>query len=148
MFTVEEIMIREPHTLGPDNSLLEARKLMADHHVRHIPIVNDSGTLVGLVSQRDVLAAGDSSMLESNAGGGNMEQFVALSAIMSWPVHTVGKDDSLRGAAMLLRKNRLGCLPVLRDNQLVGIITDSDFVTIAIHLLEQLEESEPEEEED
>lgn len=148
MFTVAEIMIREPHTLGPDSSLLEARKLMADHLVRHIPIVNETGTLVGLVSQRDVLGASDSSMLESNAGAGNMEQFVALSSIMSSPVHSVDENASLRGTAMELRRKRLGCMPVLRGNALVGIITDSDFVTIAIHLLEQLEESEPEEDED
>ena len=50
----------------------------------------------------------------------------------------------LRGTAMQLMQNRLGCLPVTRDEKLVGIITDSDFVAIAINLMEQLEQSEPE----
>jgi predicted transcriptional regulator len=65
---------------------------------------------------------------------------------MSSPVQTADESSSLRGAAMHLQKYKLGCLPVLRDGKLVGIITDSDFVAIAINLMEQLESGEPEEE--
>lgn len=58
MLTVAEIMTREPYTLGPDDSLAGARKLMAEHHIRHIPVLSAEGTLIGVVTQRDVLAAG------------------------------------------------------------------------------------------
>ena len=54
---------REPYTLGPDNSLTDARDLMAQHHVRHVPVVSSDGTIVDLVSHRDVLAASDSSVV-------------------------------------------------------------------------------------
>jgi len=145
MLTVEEIMTREPYTLGPDDSLSDARKLMAEHHIRHIPIVSGDGTVVGLVSQRDVLAAEDSSLLRGTAGDEATERYVAVSSIMTAPVQTVDEQAGLRGTAMHLQKNRMGCLPVLRDGRLVGIITDSDFVTIAINLMEQLEELEPDE---
>jgi CBS domain-containing protein len=64
---------------------------------------------------------------------------------MSSPVQTVDEHASLRGAALHLQKHRMGCLPVTRDGALVGIITDSDFVAIAVHLMEQLELVEPEE---
>ena len=64
MLTVTEIMSREPYTLGPENSLLDARQLMTEHHIRHIPIVSAKGGLVGLVSQRDVLAASESSIID------------------------------------------------------------------------------------
>ena len=148
MFTVAEIMTREPYSLGPDESLATARKIMAEHHIRHIPVVSDDGSLVGLVSQRDVLAAEDSTVLnEEGAPGSLLDQYVAISAIMTAPAQTVEESAGLRGTAMHMQKNKLGCLPVLNEGQLVGIITDSDFVAIAINLMEQLESMEPEEDE-
>jgi len=144
MLTVAEIMTREPYTLTPDDTLADARQMLAAHHIRHIPIVSADNSLIGLVSQRDVLAAGDTSVL-NEGGGGPRENYVALSSIMSSPVQTADESSSLRGAAMHLQKYKLGCLPVLRDGKLVGIITDSDFVAIAINLMEQLESGEPEE---
>jgi CBS domain-containing protein len=145
MLTVAEIMTREPYTLGPDDSLADARKLMAEHHIRHIPILAGDGSLVGLVSQRDVLAAEDSSLIRGAAGGDAPESYVALSAIMTSPVQSVEEHAGLRGTALHLQKNRMGCLPVMSGGKLVGIITDSDFVAIAVNLMELLEASEPEE---
>jgi len=144
MLTVAEIMTREPYTLGPDDTLATARQLLAEHHIRHIPIVSADGSLLGLVSQRDVLAAGDTSVLNQE-GGSSRENYVALSSIMSSPVQSVDESASLRGTAMHLQKHKVGCVPVLRKGKLVGIITDSDFVAIAINLMEQLEAAEPEE---
>lgn len=142
MLTVAEIMTQEPYTLGPDDTLAAARQLMWEHHIRHIPIVSAEGSLIGLVSQRDVLAAADSTVV--NPGGqSSRENYVALSVIMTTPVQTAEESASLRGAAMNLQKNKLGCLPVLRGSRLVGIITDADFVAVAINLMEQLEEAEP-----
>lgn len=143
MLSVSEIMTAEPYTLGPDDSLAQARELMSQHHIRHIPIVTGDRCLVGVVSQRDVLAAADSSVLPDQAAHQAREKNVALSSIMTSPVQTVDEHASLRGTALHLKKNRLGCLPVTRDGKLVGIITDSDFVTIAVHLMDQLEASEP-----
>jgi CBS domain-containing protein len=144
MLTVADIMTREPYTLGPDDSLASARQMMAEHHIRHIPILSAEGNLIGIVTQRDVLAASDSSVLDRNIDG-DREQYVALSSIMTAPAQTVSESASLRGTAMHLQKNKLGCLPVLGEGRLVGIITDSDFVAIAINLMEQIEEGEPQE---
>jgi CBS domain-containing protein len=138
-------MTREPYTLGPDDTLADARKLMAEHHIRHIPIVSGDGNLVGLVSQRDVLAAEDSTVLNAEGGADSKDAYVALSAIMTSPVQTVDEHAGLRGTALHLQKNKMGCLPVIKEGRLVGIITDSDFVAIAITLMEQLEASEPDE---
>ncbi|MEH6585450.1 MAG: CBS domain-containing protein [Halioglobus sp.] len=146
MLSVAEIMTAQPYTLSPDDSLAEARRMMSEHHIRHIPVVSGNGLLVGVVSQRDVLAAADSSVLPDQAAHQHEERYVALSTIMISPVQTVDEQASLRGTAMQLLQNRLGCLPVTRDEKLVGIITDSDFVAIAINLMEQLEQSEPESE--
>jgi CBS domain-containing protein len=143
MLNVADIMTREPYTLGPDDSLTDARNLMAQHHVRHVPVVSSEGTILGLVSHRDVLAASDSSVLSPGEAG--KEAYVALSSIMTSPVKTVDERDSLRGTALRMQQERIGCLPVTRKGDLVGIVSDSDFVAVAVHLMEQLELSEPEE---
>jgi CBS domain-containing protein len=145
VLTVAELMTQDPYTLGPDDTLEDARVLMAEHNFRHIPIVNSDGSVAGVVSQRDVLAASDSSILAGDPGEDHKERYVALSSIMTPEPLTVDEHASLRGTALHLQKNKLGCLPVLRDGKLVGIITDSDFVTIAVTLMEQLEAAEPEE---
>ena len=143
MLNGAHIMTRAPNTLGPDDSLTDARNLMAQHHVRHVPVVSREGTILGLVSHRDVLAASDSSVLSQGETG--KEAYVALSSIMTSPVKTVDERDSLRGTAQRMQQERIGCLPVTRKGDLVGIISDSDFVAVAVHLMEQLELSEPEE---
>ena len=147
MFTVAEIMTREPYTLGPDDTLADARQLMTQHYIRHIPVLSEENTLIGIVSQRDVLAAEDSRVLNAEGAEGSRDSYVAVSAIMTAPAQAADEHDSLRGTAIRLQQSKLGCLPVLNEGALVGIITDSDFVAIAINLMEQLEIAEPEESE-
>ncbi len=145
MFKVTDVMTTELFTLAPDDSLQEARRLMAEHHVRHIPVVAEDQRLVGLLSQRDVLAAADSTLLALGEEAEAIESRIAISAVMSLDPMTTDEHASLRGAALQLQFHRIGCLPVVRNETLLGIITDSDFVTIAINLMEQLEAAEPEE---
>lgn len=142
MLSVEDIMTREPYTLGPDNTLLDAAQIMREHHIRHVPVVSSDEAVIGIVSHRDVLAASDSRILHGEEPG--KEAYVALSAVMTSPVQTVTESTDLRAAAMHLRKQRLGCLPVVRDGRIVGIISDSDYLEVAITLMEQLEMGEPE----
>ncbi|MBT4520642.1 MAG: CBS domain-containing protein [Halieaceae bacterium] len=143
MFTVADIMTTELYTLTPEDSLQEARELMARHHIRHLPIVTSEEELVGLVTHRDILAAADSTVLASPEARGAVENLIALSTVMTEVVSTVDEGAHLRGVALYLQKHKVGCLPVLRDGSLVGIITDSDFVSVAINLMEQMEDSEP-----
>lgn len=146
MLTVAEIMTPEPYTLGPDDNMQSARQMMAEHHIRHIPVLNEDGVLIGLVSQRDVLAAEDSTVLNDPNNPRSRDGYVAVSSMMTTPVQTIDEDAGLRGTAIHLQKHKLGCLPVLKDGKLSGIVTDSDFVAVAINLMEQLELSEPDEE--
>ncbi|MFT7287205.1 MAG: CBS domain-containing membrane protein [Halieaceae bacterium] len=148
MLSVAEIMTREPYSLGPDDTLRDAAQLMHEHHIRHVPIVSGDHSVIGLVSHRDVLAASDSQIFHSPRDATGKEGYVALSTVMSSPVHTVEENASLQGAAMHLRNHRLGCLPVVREGRLVGIISDSDFLEVAITLMEHLEMSEPGDPED
>lgn len=133
---VSEIMTREIIGLAPSATLDKARTLMQRHHIRHLPVL-ENGTLVGLVSQRDILAAQESS-LEKGQNGHFLLQH-PLSEVMIKDVVTVSPKAGIREAALHLQKHKYGCLPVVDNQQLVGIVTDSDFVTVAIHLLEVLD---------
>lgn len=142
MFTVAEIMNTELYTLGPDDSLAAAKKLMTEHNFRHIPVVDEANQLVGVVSQRNIIAAEDSSLLPQDDH--TTDNYIALASIMTENVKSVTESASLRGAALYMQQHKVGCLPVVRDDKLIGIVTDSDFVRVAINLMEQLEMVEPE----
>jgi len=143
MYNVADIMTTEVYTLAPDDSLQDARKLMAEHNVRHIPVVGEGRRLEGLLSQRDVLAAADSILLPPAEGADSFESHIAISSVMTLDPTTIDEQASLRGAALHMQLHHIGCLPVVREGVLVGIITDSDFVAVAINLMEQLELAEP-----
>ena len=146
MLSVAEIMTREPYTLGPDDTLQDAAHLMREHHIRHIPVVSSDGGVVGLVSHRDVLAASDSRLVAGEGAEENREAgFIALSSVMTSPVQTVDENAELRAVAGMLHHHKFGCLPITRGKSLVGIISDSDFLEVAMTLMEQLEMAEPEE---
>lgn len=133
---VSEIMSSRVLGLSPSASLAEARTLMQRHHIRHLPVIENEA-LIGLVSQRDILAAQESS-LEQGRNGQFLEQH-KLSEIMITGVTTVSPHAGIREAALYLQKHKYGCLPVVNKGKLVGIVTDSDFIAVAIHLLEVLD---------
>ncbi len=146
MITVDEFMTPEPYTLRETDSLNDARKVMTESHVRHIPITDDDKSLLGLVTQRDVLAATvPSSAQQTRSAPQEGDSDIKLSDIMIRDVSFIHKTDSLRQAALYIQSHKYGCLPVLSEDRLVGIITDSDFIDIAINLLEQVEVTESEE---
>lgn len=143
MINIEEIMTTDLETLGPDDSLAAAARLMAERGFRHIPIVDEGGQLRGLVSQTDVLAASGSRLL---AGDPDRDPAgIRIREFMTTDVATVDERANLRQAALFLQRHKYGCLPVVTDGELRGIVTDHDFVGVAIDLLEQLELTEPEE---
>jgi len=148
MITVDEVMTRDVRTLAPESTVADAQKIMTGMGIRHLPVVEDDNTLVGLVTQRDVLAATDSQFVANVSKGSAKLDDTPLSEIMTTTLATVNPEASLRMAALKLQKYKLGCLPVLEDNKLVGIITDSDYVAVAINLLEQWETKDAEELED
>ena len=144
MFTLDAIMTTELITLLPTANLAEARELMHRHKIHHLPVVDDNNTLIGLVTLTNVLAATDSILRDPN--NSIHPEDVIVKDIMVTDVATVDERASLRQAALFLEKHRIGCLPVVTDGMLQGIITETDFVAVAINLLEQLEETEPDDE--
>ncbi|WED21363.1 CBS domain-containing protein [Vibrio sp. JC009] len=144
MIKVEDMMTRSPHTLLRSHSLSDAKHLMDEHDIRHIPVIDTDQHLLGVVTQRDVLAAQESS-LQKIPDEKSHTLTTPLEVAMRKNVMTVSPQAGLKESATYMQKHKVGCLPVVNSGKLVGIITDSDFVTIAIHLLELQEEVEPEE---
>ena len=140
MFSIEAIMSTNLITLPPSATLAEARSLMHDNRIHHIPVVKGD-QLVGLITLTNVLAATDS-FLRDDSSRIHADE-IGIKDAMVTDVATVDINASLRHAALFLEKHKIGCLPVLDDDKLVGIITDTDFVAVAINLLEQIEETEP-----
>lgn len=141
MMGLDMIMSTDLVTVSPNDNLAAARELMHKKHIHHLPVVDDNEKLVGLVTLTDVLAATDSFLRDPDNRLHASE--IAVNDVMVRDVATVDEHASLRQAALFLEKHRIGCLPVVTDDNLRGIITDTDFVGVAINLLEQIESTEP-----
>ncbi len=145
MFTIEAIMSTNLITVEPSSTLAEARTLMHEHRIHHIP-VQKGDRLVGLITLTNVLASTDSFLRDPQHRIHANE--IKVEDVMVIDVATVDINASLRHAALFMEKHKIGCLPVMDKDRLVGIITETDFVAVAINLLEQLEETEPDEDYD
>jgi CBS domain-containing protein len=131
---VKHLMSVPPATVAPGDSLHIADGIMSMGVVRHLPVVKD-GELVGLVSQSDILR---SPALLAPLFGLTVDSNAALRALrvedaMSTPVLTIGPHASIQDAAARLLDHRVGCLPVLEDGKLVGIVTTSDLLRAVAH---------------
>jgi len=140
MLELETIMTTDLVTIGVDDNLDAARKVMHEKRIRHLPVVDSAGKLVGLVTITNVLAATDSFLRDEDSKL-HPEQ-IPVTDVMVSDVVTVDEHAGIRQAAVFLEKHRIGCLPVVTDGELKGIVTDTDFVGVAINLLEQLETSD------
>lgn len=140
MFSIDAIMSTDLITLTPDSTVADARKLMHNNRIHHLPVV-DHDTLVGLVTLTNVLAATDSFLRDPE--NRIHESDLPVRDIMVTEIATIDEHASLRQAALFIEKHKIGCLPIVTDGKLRGIITDTDFVGVAINLLELAEDTEP-----
>ncbi|MFW6368958.1 MAG: CBS domain-containing protein [Myxococcota bacterium] len=127
---VEDLMSENPFTLNQGSTLAEAWDMMETSHVRHVPILDQDGALVGLLTERDVLRAVGPALENLPLQARN--ELLADTPVEDVMVHdpeTVMPDDDLVSAAQTLLDNKYGCLPVVgREMGLTGILTESDFV--------------------
>src|SRR5215204_1891460 len=131
MLRVRDSMTREVVTLGPEASAAEAWSLCQELGIRHIPIV-EGGRLVGLVSDRDLR---DVSPPRGSGGERDTLGWVRLRDIMSTDLVTIAPLDTIEHAAREIYDRKIGCLPVVADGELVGIITSSDLMRTLIELV-------------
>jgi acetoin utilization protein AcuB len=116
----EDYMTPNPHTIAPSAALIRAADLMKSHRVRHLPVVDSNCRLVGVLSDRDVRSAiGYDRKLGAE---------LTVSEVMTADPTTIEAKTSLDEALRVFCTNRYGSLPVLRSNDLVGILTRSDLL--------------------
>lgn len=133
---VKDCMTHSPLTILPETTHRQAAELMREHKVHHLPVVDKSGRLVGIVVEEDLLAAQPSpaTTLSIYEIHGLLSK-LQVREIMSRPVHTTTPDCPLEEAARLMLDEDIGCLPVVANDQVVGIITDTDIFRALVTML-------------
>ena len=125
---VRDLMTGGVYAVDANDHLATVSDLMDAHNIRHAPVVEE-GRLVGLISHRDLLRHS----LKGQVGvPPEMERGVQLTVtageVMTRDIVTASPDQDIREAARLMLEGKFGCLPVVEDTRLVGILTESDFV--------------------
>jgi CBS domain-containing membrane protein len=143
MLTTRDLMTEDLIALRHDDTLLAAKQTMEEARIRHLPIVDEAGAFVGLLTHRDLLAASVSGLAEIDTQ--TQEDIYAgipLREVMRSDVAMATPDLPLRQAAEVLLTQKYGCLPVVEGGKLVGILTASDFIRLSLELMDALEASE------
>ncbi|HEX2933250.1 MAG TPA: CBS domain-containing protein [Candidatus Binatia bacterium] len=125
---VREIMTGSPVTLKPEDSLDLANDVIYLGRIRHIPVVDD-GKLVGLLSERDLMGAAVNRIFGLKQRSKSLLlKRVPIKDVMKKKVATVTPDTSIAHAARLMAEKKIGCLPVISDGNLVGLVTTTDIL--------------------
>lgn len=128
---VEEIMISNVHTLKENNTIEDALKLMGKEKIKHIPIVDEDFHIVGIVTDRDVKESSPS-IFTYDEHKEILEQ--PLRTIMKTNLITGHPLDFVEDVAGIFYESKIGCLPIIRDKKLVGIITQTDLLHTLVEL--------------
>ncbi|MEZ4734427.1 MAG: CBS domain-containing protein [Caldilineaceae bacterium] len=126
MEQIHERMSSPPITVQADSSYQRALRLMDDHQLHHLPVVNATGQLVGIITERDLLLAA------SHYGSADIEvaEIMHKGAVTASPAMTIAQ------AAELMLQKRIGGLPVVNEQQhVVGVITETDLLRAFVEML-------------
>ena len=133
---VKERMSKHPITTPPNLPINDALKLMKKEHIRRLPVVDKSGRLVGIVSDKDLLHAQPSSATSLSVWEiSYLISRIKVEDVMTKEVITVTEDTPLEDAARIMVDNKIVGLPVVKDGSLTGIITETDLFKIFLELL-------------
>jgi acetoin utilization protein AcuB len=134
---IKEKMQKDPITIGPEASFYEARAIIRDKGIRHLPIVDKSHHLVGLITDRDIREAAPSdattlSVHELHYLLGKLK----VSAFMTPrnKLVTITPETILEKAVQLMHDHKIGCLPIVEGEKFIGIITETDILDLFIDL--------------
>ena len=129
-------MTPDPITVSPDLPIAEALEQMRQAQVHRFPVLDKKGRLAGIVTHADLLYASPSSVTSLNFWEVNyLLNQIKVKEVMTKKVITVEEDCPIEDAARLMRENEVGGLPVMRNGQVIGIITESDLFDVFLELL-------------
>ena len=134
---VKELMTPDPITIDPDAPLGTAMAVMRDKAVRHLPVVDEAGRLLGIVTDRDLRSAAFAPALAEYLSLGARRRLhgvsqaleeVRVKEAMTWDVVTTHSETTIAHAAAVMFQGRFGSLPVVQDDKLVGMLTERDLL--------------------
>ena len=134
---IKEYMQKNPITITPDASFYEARAIIRDKGIRHLPVVDKNHQLVGLITDRDIREAAPSdatslSVHELHYLLGKLK--VSAFMVPKSKVITITSDTVVEKAVLLMQQHKVGCLPILEGEKLIGIITETDILGFLVDL--------------
>jgi CBS domain-containing membrane protein len=142
MLKVKDIMTSEVFVLHATQTLELVRSLMRIKHVRHVPIVEPDNTFVGLMTHRDLLAQTISYLADVDEEEQEyLDRNIHIINIMKTDCLTADPEMDVCKAITMLLTHKYGCLPVVSDGKLVGIVTEADFLKLTLDLLRKTESS-------
>ena len=129
---VRDVMSAPVFRLRADEELIVASKVMNWGKIRHVPVVDEDEHVVGMVTQRDLLKYAISlwDYGPATPEGAHPMWGIPIERVMFHPVQTIEADEPIQEAAYLMRKTRVGCLPVVEDGVLVGIVAEYDLLEL------------------
>jgi acetoin utilization protein AcuB len=132
---VKEAMSKQPIVIQPDATVGAALDVMRAKRIRHLPVVDEKGVLLGIVTDRDLRHAALAPALDERLSGRSLRRLrqaadslenLQVKDVMTWAVITTGPEAPLTYAALIMFESRVGSLPVLEGGRLVGILTEQD----------------------
>ncbi len=130
---VKHLMTKEVQAVRASDDLSVLYELMNDYHIRHIPVVDRHGSVLGLVSHRDLVKAvlyGQETLPLTSLY--QMLRATKVEEIMVKGIETIAPTAPLGEAGATMLENKYGCLPVTENGRLVGILTEADFVRYVV----------------
>ncbi len=128
---VRQFMSTDLFTVHPDDLVDLAASVMDWRHIRHVPVEDDAGNLVGLVSHRDLLR------MLGQGHHNRPSMHLAVRDIMKTDLVTITPDTPTVDALLIMRDRKVGCLPVVLKGRLVGLVTAYDFLSLSAEIIER-----------
>jgi acetoin utilization protein AcuB len=149
---VRDVMAKTPVTIDPEAPLATALAVMRERGLRHLPVTDERGRLIGIVTDRDIRSAifapAIAEYLPSD-GRARLRSFAAsiehvrVRDVMTWGAVTIGRDAPIAQAAAVMADARVGSLPVVDGEQLVGIVTERDVLRALAATLPSVKGADP-----
>lgn len=128
---VKDCMSRSAATIHPDALVRGAVDMMKKRRIRHLPVVDREGHLVGIVTDRDLRQVVFDPAVQERLGNlGEALGTLTVRDVMTWGVVTVQPETDVRHAARLMREQKIGALPVVDGHRVVGILTETDVLRV------------------
>ena len=142
---VQDRMTKNPVTIRADETARAAADLMRAHKIRHLPVVDAGGKLVGIVTDRDLRQILFAPAMRTRLGEGtSLAEQVTVDEIMTFPVITTTPYADLPDAAKVMHERKIGALPVVERGRVVGILSEIDVLKAFHDMLGRRVEARPE----